>query len=119
MKTHSMIVLMLLLSPVVAAQPASSLYPKYDLQVALDPSADHLEGQGTIWIPPSPDVRPTIGFALSKSMRDFTVTVLEPPELAGVPAIEAGQAVGDPDLWFMRATAPFPSGVPVRVRVSW
>ncbi len=107
----------------VLAQPQRSVnaaaYPRYDLEVSLDPDKHHLEGRATLWLPAASEARDFIKLGLGKNMRDLIVEVLEPAESAGTVTLEPQAPIGANNIWNARPAKPFPAERPVRLRCTW
>jgi hypothetical protein len=105
------------------AQPqrdaGTSVFPRYELEIKLDPDRHSLEGQGDLWIPAAKDPRDFIRLDLGKNMRDLVVEVMEPEECAGAIALESGFSIGGANGWVVRPAKPFPAGRPARLRFTW
>lgn len=104
-----------------APQPGPGIegYPRYELEIRLDPERRRLEGRGSLWIPAAGEPRDTIRLALAQSMRDLAVEVLEPAASAGALKLEPDPATGSNRIWIGRPGVPFPKGEPVRLRLQW
>src|SRR5262245_7271042 len=107
------------------AQPESrqgasaEAFPRYELEIKLDPDRHSLEGRGDLWIPASNEPRDFIRLGLGKNMRDLVVEVTGPEESAGAIALEKGFPLGGNDGWVARPAKPFPAGRPARLRFAW
>ena len=94
-------------------------FPRYELEIKLDPDRHSLEGRGDLRIPASNEPRDFIRLGLGKNMRDLVVEVMEPEECAGAIALKQGFALGNTNEWIVRPAKPFPAGRPARLRLAW
>src|SRR5262245_66100393 len=87
------------------AQPESrqgasaEAFPRYELEIKLDPDRHSLEGRGDLRIPASNEPRDFIRLGLGKNMRDLVVEVMEPEECAGAITLKQGFALGNTNEW--------------------
>lgn len=99
--------------------PRAAAFPRYDLEVDVNPDQHHLDGRGTLWVPAAKEPREVIKIGLGKNMRDLVVEVIEPAESAGAIKLEPQAPLGANDVWNARPAKPFPAGRPLRLRFTW
>jgi hypothetical protein len=97
----------------------AGVFPRYELEIKLDPDRRNLAGRGDLWIPATNESRDFIRLGLGKNMRDFVVEVIEPEECAGAIALEPGFPISGANGWVVRPAKPFPAGRPARLRFAW
>lgn len=98
---------------------SAGAFPRYELEIKLDPDQHWLEGRGTLWIPATDQPRDFIRLGLGENMRDLVVEVMEPKECAGAIALDPGFPIGGANGWVVRPAKPFPAGRPARLRFAW
>ncbi|HKC86222.1 MAG TPA: M1 family aminopeptidase, partial [Blastocatellia bacterium] len=98
---------------------SAGAFPRYELEIKLDPGRHSLEGRGDLWIPASNEPRDFIRLGLGKNMRDLVVEVMEPEECAGAVKLEKGFPLGNDNGWVVRPAKPFPAGRPALLRFAW
>ena len=109
----------------IPAQPAPQrsespkAFPRYELEIKLDPDQHRLEGRCIIKIPATDLPRNSIKFELGKNMRDLMVEALEPEENADPMTLEPGQSSENANAWIVRPAKPFPAGRQVVLRLTW
>lgn len=94
-------------------------FPRYELQVGIDPAQRRLTGRGTLWIPAASEPRESIRIGLGRNMRDLVVEVVEPAASAGPLALEPDAPIAANATWRGRPVRPFPPDEPLRLRVAW
>jgi hypothetical protein len=98
---------------------SAGVFPRYELEIKLDPDRHSLEGRGDLWIPATNEPRDFIRLDLGENMRGLAVEVMEPEECAGAIALESGLPMSGANGWVVRPAKPFPAGRPARLRLAW
>jgi hypothetical protein len=94
-------------------------FPRYELEIRVDPERHHLSGRGSMWIAAAGEARDTIKLGLGKNMRSLAVEVVEPAASAGALALEPDAPMSTNNIWIGKPTQPFPAGQPVQLRFTW
>lgn len=94
-------------------------FPRYELDIELDPERHHLQGRCTLTIPAAENPREFIKIGLGKNMRDLAVEVVEPKECAGPITLEPQLDLSRNSTWNARPVKPFPANRAVQLRASW
>jgi Peptidase family M1 domain/Domain of unknown function (DUF4440) len=113
-------------SPALSAKPIPPIkdqrtdaFPRYDLEINVNPDQHHLDGHGTLWIPATNQAREFIKIGLGKNMRDLVAEVVAPVESVGPLKLEPQEPLGENNTWNARPVKPFAAGRPVQLRFTW
>jgi Peptidase family M1 domain/Domain of unknown function (DUF4440) len=94
-------------------------FPRYDLEINVNPDQHHLDGRGTVSIPAANEPREFIKLGLGKNMRDLVAEVLDPAESAGALTLEPQAPSNTNNTWNARPPKPFPAKRPIKLRFTW
>jgi hypothetical protein len=124
MRILRLAVLLLALAGTAWAAPDAATFPRYDLEVTIDPAARRLAGAGTVRLPATASDRETVALALGELFGELSVEVVAPAASAGPATTTSvvrpwGRPAWGTRVWTVRPPRPVPAGEPVVLKVAY